>query len=255
MNRDRIGSESPFDDLTDVYATLIDWPKRLANEEPFYRRLFERLDARTVVDVACGTGQHAAMFHSWGLRVEGADVSPQMIEQARSSFGEPPGLRFVVRPFDKSIEASDPFDVAACVGNSLALAPDLAVAEQVIGQMLKAVRPGGAVVFHVLNLWRLADGPCVWQKCMRSRLPQGESLIIKGVSRNGTRGFVHLIVTNLDGSPALQTESIPFLGFESVDLHELARRAGATGVSFFGGYRDQPYRRQESIDLILVAEK
>jgi SAM-dependent methyltransferase len=71
-----------FTHLTDVYEALIDWPKRLAHEEAFYRRLFERVGARSVADVACGTGHHAAMFHSWGLRVEGSDISLQMIEHA-----------------------------------------------------------------------------------------------------------------------------------------------------------------------------
>ena len=34
-----------FDDLTDVYEAMIDWPQRLANEGPFYRRCFERVGA------------------------------------------------------------------------------------------------------------------------------------------------------------------------------------------------------------------
>ena len=29
-----------FHDLTDVYEALVNWPQRLAREEPFYRRLF-----------------------------------------------------------------------------------------------------------------------------------------------------------------------------------------------------------------------
>ena len=57
-----------FDDLTDIYEAMIDWPKRLANEGPFYRRWFERVGVQSVVDVACGTGRHAAMFHSWGRK-------------------------------------------------------------------------------------------------------------------------------------------------------------------------------------------
>ena len=36
-----------------------------------------------------------------------------------------------------------------------------------IRQMLAAVRPGGVLVVQLLNLWRLPDGPCVWQKCQR----------------------------------------------------------------------------------------
>ena len=57
-----------------------------------------------------------------------------------------------------------------CVGNSLALAPDPPAARTAVTCMLAAVRPGGALVLHVLNLWRMADGPCHWQKCVRTDL-------------------------------------------------------------------------------------
>ena len=35
-----------FDDLSDVYDAMIQWPKRLAHEEPFYRKLFEENGVR-----------------------------------------------------------------------------------------------------------------------------------------------------------------------------------------------------------------
>ncbi len=246
---------SAFDDVTDIYEAMIDWPQRLANEGPFYRQLFERVGVRSVADVACGTGRHAAMFHSWNLCVEGSDVSPRMIERARSSFGEPAGLRWVVRGFDEPLARAEPFDAAICVGNSLALAPDAATAERAIGQMLGAVRAGGAIVVHVLNLRHLPDGPCTWQKCRRAVLPQGEVLIVKGVHRCGTRGFVELIVTPLAGSPEMHAESVPFLGLEAPALERMARGAGAALVTLFGGYRDEPYDHVASGDLVMVAEK
>jgi len=281
-----------FDDLTDIYEAMIDWPKRLANEGPFYRRWFQRAGVQSVVDVACGTGRHAAMFHSWAsaLRVEGADISPNMIDRARATFGEPAGLRWAVRGFDEPIHPAKPFDAAICVGNSLALTPDLATIERAMGQMLAAVRTGGEkeaggglVIVHVLNLWSLPDGPCNWQKCQRTTLPQGEVLILKGVHRCGSRGYVDLIVaglgeekgtgpicrngpTNLrsvpgvahkwDPSPLLRhSESIPLWGLEAAELERMARAAGAAEVTFFGGYQDQPYDRQKSADLIMVARK
>jgi len=261
-----------FQDLTDVYEAMIDWPKRLAHEGPFYRRLFEQQGAGSVVDVACGVGRHAAMFHSWNLRVEGADISVPMIDRARTAFGEPAGLRWTVRGFDQSIGPAEPFDAAVCVGNSLPLAPDLATVGLAIEQMLAAVRSGGLLVVHVLNLWRLPDGPCVWQKCCRRSLPQGEALIVKGVHRCGVRGYVELIVAKIDDegpipkvSPlpkregicfgSMQTESVPFLGLESAELEAMVRAAGAAEVHFFGGYQNQPYDRRESVDLLMVAMK
>ncbi len=243
-----------FDDLTDAYEAMIDWPKRLGHEGPFYRRLFERAGVRRVVDVACGTGHHAAMFHGWNLRVEGADLSETMIRRARERFGEADGLRWVVRGFDAAIAAAEPFDAAVCVGNSLALATDLAMVERTLGAMFAAVRPGGAVVVGVLNLWRLADGPSLWQKCLRARLGPVEVLIHKGVRRCGARGYVELIVTRLT-EIAMQAESASFLGLEAEWLHSAMRELGAVRVEVFGGYRQEPFVRDASVDLVVVAER
>ena len=126
--------------------------------------------------------------------MEASDVSPAMIDRARARFGEPPGLRWVVRGFQQPVEPAEPFDAAVCVGNSLALAADREILQQALGQMLAAVRAGGVVLVQVLNLWRLPDGPCVWQKCRNVQLPRGEVLIVKGVHRCGRRGYVELIV-------------------------------------------------------------
>lgn len=244
----------PFDDLTDVYEATIDWPKRLANEQGFYQWLFHRVHAQSVLDAACGTGRHAALFHSWNLRVEGADLSPAMIARCQRQFGQSDTLRWIVRPFDQPAQAS--FDAVVCVGNSLALAPDHEAVRRALTNMLAAVRPGGALVLHVLNLWRMPDGPPTWQKCLRANLPQGDSLIIKGVHRATRRGFVDLLITNLTSTPpALQTECVPFLGLESADLEQAARAAGSTAIEFYGNYQRHPYHREQSQDLIIVAIK
>jgi glycine/sarcosine N-methyltransferase len=240
---------------SDIYDAMIDWPKRLAHEGPFYRRLFEQYQVNCVLDAACGTGRHAAMFPSWGFRVEAADLSPAMIDRAKTRFGEPKGLRWTVRGFDQPIAPAEPFDAVVCVGNSLPLAPDAATVERAIREMLSAIRPGGLLVAHALNLWRLADGPCVWQKCQRAALPQGEVLIVKGVHRCGPRGYVELIVADPRGERPMQTESTAFLGLESEALDTMARAAGADEIRFFGGYQRQPYNRRESIDLVMTAKK
>jgi glycine/sarcosine N-methyltransferase len=248
-------STNKFNQLVDVYEAMIAWPKRLAGEEPFYRRWFQDFGVNRVMDVACGTGRHAAMFHRWGLEVEGADLSPAMIERARAAFGEPPGLHWAVRGFDQSIPGAGSWDAVVCVGNSLALAPDLATVQSAVAQMVGALRPGGLLVVQVLNLWRLPDGPCVWQKCVRTQLPQGDVIIVKGVHRCDRRGYVELAVADPNGGPLLAHESPQFLGLEAEELGESIRRAGAAEVHCFGSYAAQPFDRESSIDLILAASK
>ncbi len=246
---------TPFDHLAEVYDALVDWPRRLDREKPFYMQWFDAVDTDSVVDVACGTGRHAAMFHGWGLTVEGADVDPAMTAQARSMFGQSQGLRFVERSFTEPIRPQEPFDAAICVGNSLALAPDFESVARVVREMLAALRSCGVAVLQVLNLWRLPDGPCNWQKCCRMGAPPQEVLVAKGVHRAGTKGFVDLVVAPLDAPHQVRSESVAFLGLEAAQLECMATEAGAADVLFFGGYQDEPYDRQRSPDLIVVALK
>ena len=110
-------------------------------------------------------------------------------------------------------------------------------------------------MIHALNLWHLPDGPCVWQKCRRATLPQGEVLIVKGVHRSGVRGYVELIVAGLSGQRPLQTECVPWLGLEVADLQSMLEAAGAGEIRFFGGYQDQPYDRAQSVDLLMMAKR
>jgi SAM-dependent methyltransferase len=248
-------NDQSFTELVDIYEALVDWSRRLAHEEPFYRRLFAADSVRRLADVACGTGHHAAMFHRWGLTVEGSDVSPAMIQRASLLHGQSETLRWTVRGFDQVFDPQPLFDAAICVGNSLALAGTRATADRVIGRMLAAVRPGGLAVVHVLNLWHLPDGPCQWQKCRRMTGPDGELLVVKGVHRSGASGYVDLIVTALDETPRLKTESVPLLGLEADALERAARRGGATQVDVYGGYDSRVYERETSADLIMVARR
>lgn len=241
-----------FDDIPDAYDALVDWPRRLGAEEPFYRWLFERVGAKSVLDAACGTGRHGAMFRDWGLQVEGADLSPAMIERCKARFGESERLRWVVRGFDEPA-GEGRFDAAICTGNSLALAPDAATMQRAVRRMVEAVRPGGVVLVHVLNLWRMADGPCSWQKCKRAELARGESLIVKGVHRSGRLGYVDIVITRLAGEPAMQAESVPFRGLEAEELQGMARQAGAGWVEVYGDYKRGAYESLGSQDLIVVA--
>ena len=244
-----------FDDLTDVYEAMIDWPKRLANEGPFYRRLVRALRRAQRVDAACGTGRHAAMFHSWGIRVEGADISPRDDRPWRSNFGEPAGLRWVVRSFDQPIASARAVRCGRLRGQFVGPGPDKATVERAIGQMTAGVRSGGLIVVHVLNLWRLPDGPCVWQKCRRTTLSQGEVLIAKGVHRSGGRGFVELLVSRLTEPVAMQSESLPLVALDAAELEAMARGAAPAKSSSSAGIKIRPAIAAKSVDLVMVAEK
>jgi SAM-dependent methyltransferase len=245
-------AENSFE-LSDVFEDLVDWQKRLAGEEPFFRGIFERVGARSVLDAACGTGHHAALFHSWGMEVEGSDISPRMIERARALHGKPEGLRWAVRGYTEQAEGT--FDAAVCVGNSLAMSPDRETVGRAIAAMTAAVREGGVLAVHLFNLWRIGEGPAFWQKCRRADTPEGDVLLIKGIHRTGGRAWVELLQAPVERPDGMRTAYIPLTALEAADVEGMFLRAGANSVEVAGGYRGQPYEREKSVDFVVTAVK
>jgi SAM-dependent methyltransferase len=245
---------SEFNDFTGAYEALVNWPQRLAREIPFFRRWFQSINANSVLDVACGTGHHAAAFHADGLRVEAADLSPAMIARARDTFGDRPDLQWVVRSFEDSSDGK-PFDAVICIGNSLSLCPNLDVVQRAVTAMMAATRPGGIVIIQVINLYRFPDGPCVWQKHVRATVDDRDVLINKGIHRCGGRGFVDIVVSPLEDPRLSRHESIPLLHLELNTLRDLLQQTAAGAVEAYGNYEDQPFLPDESSDLILVVRK
>lgn len=111
-------------------------------------RCFAELTAHVdgpVADVGCGPGHVAYQLADLGCDVVGIDVSPRMIELARSRF---PGLRFEVGSM-LDLPADDEWAGAAALYSMIHLDPAQRAAACV--QLARAIRPGGTllVAFHV----------------------------------------------------------------------------------------------------------
>jgi SAM-dependent methyltransferase len=247
---------STFDEHADIYELLVDWPRRLAAEEPLYRRVFQQVGVCRVLDAACGTGHQAAMFASWGLQAEGADISPGMIAQARARFGESASLTWAIRSYDQPVEAGQLFDAVICVGNSLALAGDLAVVERAVHNMMAALRSGGVCIIGVLNLWKLPEGKTLWQKCQRVQYRGADHVLLKSVHRCGDRGHIDFADLDLSGGGAKpRYDAAEFLGIHADWLMRTATAQGAASVECYGSYGFEAYDPARSTDLVVTCRR
>ncbi len=121
--------------------------------------------------------------------------------------------------------------------------------------MARAVQQGGILVLQLANLWALPNGPCVWQKSRHLATPDGETIVVKGIHRCGSQGFVNLIVVPLARPAEFVSQSLPLLGFTAAQLTSWLSDAGAGLVQCFGSYQRTPYDASTSVDLIVVAQK
>src|SRR3954447_7514369 len=69
-----------------------------------------RPDAKSLLDVACGTGGHLRYLRDW-FEVTGLDVDPAMLTQARRALSEVPLIEGDMRSFDLHRK----FDAVVCL--------------------------------------------------------------------------------------------------------------------------------------------
>jgi SAM-dependent methyltransferase len=105
-------SDAPYRLSAEVYDRVYVW-KNYAAEARRVRQIvrrFGRRDATSLLDVACGTGEHLRHLRRW-FRVTGVDPSPSMLSIARRKL---PHVRFV-RARMQSFRLSEQFDVITCL--------------------------------------------------------------------------------------------------------------------------------------------
>ncbi len=74
---------------------------------------------------------------------------------------------------------------------------------------------------------------------------ENDVLILKGVHRTATRGYVEFVAASLADGKLLHEESVPFLGLEASHLEQTARSAGTKTIHFFGDYKQHAYKKEK----------
>lgn len=118
-----------------------------------YRAEVERLDtairarhpeARTLLDVACGTGKHLELLRD-RYRVEGADLDPEMLEIARGRLG--PGVPLHLSDM-VDFDLGQRFDVVTCLFSSVAYARTPHRLGAAVEAMARHLATGGLLVIE-----------------------------------------------------------------------------------------------------------
>lgn len=138
-------------DLAVYYDRMIRWEKRLALERPLFEALWQRYNTRSLLDAACGSGAHLALFIEQGLTAAGSDASPGMLELSRLRFAQnaPPLVHAAWSELPEKF--SDRFDAVLCLGNSLPYVTDRVELTRSLEGLWSRVAPGGFLLLQYKN--------------------------------------------------------------------------------------------------------
>jgi len=120
----------------------------------FYRRLIQRFDAHTIVELGCGSGRItvplAAMADEHDLHITGVDVSEEMLGEARQKMTRlPTGCRTRVQLVLEDIgrfQTAAPVDLVIVPCSTLAHVLELDEQLAVWRSVARSLRPGGRFV-------------------------------------------------------------------------------------------------------------
>lgn len=254
----------PFSRLN--YRALIAWQARIEREWPFLEWALSAAPERSLVDLGCGTGEHARFLAQHGYRSVGIDVSAAQIEKAREYEGESGdcGPRFFEGDMlDLPELSSERVAAALCLGNVLPYVEpeDL---ESRLRAVARSLLPDGRLIVQLLNYARIVeqdvrhlplnfrpdpetdDGEIVWVRLMRAVDP-------------GYVDFYPITLRTRPGEdPPVVIQAVREVRLRAwtwPDLQELLRRCGFEPLHAFGDMQRTPFDNSTSNDLIFVAAR
>lgn len=227
------------------YETLARYYDRIfpleAAKVAFLAEEFSRVKARSVLDVACGTGTYALALAGEGFAVWGTDLSPEMIRQAeqKAARQELP-VRFAVGDMREPGMFGLAFDGLFCIGNSLAhlLAED--ELRRALAAMRETLRPGGVAVFQIVNFDRILDrGETPLPVIERDKLRFIR--IYRPMSAELLHFYSRLEVKKDDGEEEVYENTIALRPIRQKDLERYLRDAGFSDLASYGDFKRSSY--------------
>jgi len=117
----------------------------------FYMEILrrEKVNPRTVVDLACGTGSVTSILAKMGMDVTGVDMSEEMLTEAFQKVQDMPcPPRFICQKLQE-LYLPRGVDMAVCALDSLDYITDPADCREAIRRVYKVLNPGGIFIFDV----------------------------------------------------------------------------------------------------------
>ncbi len=134
------------------YASLYDAmyaEKDYARECDVVQRMFERYgdDVRTVLDLGCGTGNHALPLAERGYAVTGVDRSSEMLAIARTKADAAGADVCFIAGDVRYVDAQGPYDAALMMFAVLGYQHENADVRAAFSNARRMLRPGGLFIF------------------------------------------------------------------------------------------------------------
>lgn len=268
-------NEDYNDFLSKTYYQSVDSRNRLQYEIPDLEKLFKKHNAKTIIDIGCGTGDHAIELARRGYTIIGTDRSQAMIHEAnKRTRGLPDSviknLKFIHDDAEKVFDdLKIDFDAILILGNTLSHNPTNY--KKLLMKSYQYLSDNGVMVLQVTNFQKILKK----QKRLQnfSIVPQTNGLIKE-------YAFIEFYDPPIDKKTILKTFAIlaqdknrwrwsgirnSLMAYtDKSSLTQLLKKAGMKNIQIFGSHYDghtwdylfrKPFDEGKSDWLNIIATK
>ncbi len=190
---------NPFREYAQYYDLLYQ-DKNYSGEAWFVARLLGRclgkpVEQTEILDLACGTGRHAQELAGMGYRVEGSDISADMVAIARDraeSLGLP--IRFYNESFQSCNRVDRRYDAVIAMFSAIDYLTDYSDLERSLKNIRGLLREDGVFVFDFWNGNAVLKG---YSPTRVRRAEKGDQMVIR-TSNTLLDTISQIITTNFD---------------------------------------------------------
>jgi ubiquinone/menaquinone biosynthesis C-methylase UbiE len=241
-----------YEEFIEKYDKLISWGDRFKREAEFFKKIFLDNNVKTILDCACGTGQHVIMFTQMGFKTKGSDLSPAMIRKAKvnsKKYGIKTTLKITdFRNLTKSF--NEKFDAVVCIGNSL---PHLLSDKDLIkalNEIYKVLNKNGILILQQRNYDMLIES----QKRFFPVSIREDEIFFYVLDYFPNKIIFNVVNLELK-SKKFKVYKTEYNPLQKIKLARLLRKSGFNNLKFYGNFNFAKFSTRKDDYLIIVCRK
>jgi SAM-dependent methyltransferase len=211
-----------------------------------------------LLDIACGTGQHAIALNDLGFDIIGVDYSEDMIACARRKIKQRRSLYFRVQDMRSLSVSEKPFDAITCLFDSIGYVATNEGLIKALNGVYDHLRPGGLFIFefwHAGAMLRKYEPTRVrrWSTSGGDILRISETELI---CRDQLSKVTYTIYDLRDnGTYSMLKESQINRYFLVQEIAGWLTRCGFTPLKWFAGFTDNENITEDTWHVVAVAQR
>lgn len=245
-------SEEYHDWIAKHFDLATGWESRIPSEIPCIVEIFQKKTVKRILDIGCGTGEHAINLAKKGFQVLGLEHSRVMFSTAQAKWKELPKnlqsqVKFIQGDYVESLKkAKDEYQAAIFMGNAMAHIPntykDVLTA---LNSMLS--QKGSVIVSQLINFERAIK---ISDRLYRFTIQQSKLSplwqhayfwFFDPAPKKGDLLTLNAGILDFDGRRWITRgmNAVKTMAFAKEDLRKIFKEIGFSKTSFYGSKRSE----------------